>query len=150
MLTLNNRQRTRRINVRRLRQTIETLLTDELKLQAYELSVQFVDAREITGFNEEFLGHAGSTDVITFNYLARRSRTRIHGDVLVCVDEAVEQARVFGTTWQTELLRYVVHGVLHLIGYNDNTAAARQAMKRHENALVRRLSGKSPRQGLRK
>jgi rRNA maturation RNase YbeY len=50
------------------------------------------------------------------------------------------QARRFHTTWQSELVRYVVHGVLHLVGYNDQDNRARRRMKAAEDALVRRLA----------
>ena len=58
----------------------------------------------------------------------------------ICVDEAVFQARKFGTSWQSETVRYVVHGVLHLLGHDDLRAAARCKMKREENRLLRELS----------
>jgi probable rRNA maturation factor len=56
------------------------------------------------------------------------------------VDEAVLQAKKFGTTWQSEIARYIVHGILHLLGHDDLHAAARRRMKREEN---RRLAGLS-------
>jgi probable rRNA maturation factor len=52
----------------------------------------------------------------------------------------VQQARRFRTTWQSELVRYVVHGVLHLLGYDDRDSRARRRMKAAEDALVRRLA----------
>jgi probable rRNA maturation factor len=56
------------------------------------------------------------------------------------VDEAVLQARKFGTHWQSEIVRYVVHGVLHLTGHDDRLSAARRKMKREENRLLTGLS----------
>jgi ssRNA-specific RNase YbeY (16S rRNA maturation enzyme) len=49
----------------------------------------------------------------------------------------VKQAREFGTTWQGELVRYVIHGLLHLCGHDDLMSAARSKMKREENRLLR-------------
>ena len=66
----------------------------------------------------------------------------IHGEIFICVDEAVLQARKFGTSWQSEIVRYIVHGVLHLLGFDDSSAGARHKMKREEN---RRLGGLSRR-----
>jgi rRNA maturation RNase YbeY len=68
------------------------------------------------------------------------SYKQIHGELFVCVDEAVLQARQFGTSWQAEVVRYVVHGVLHLLGHDDLRPAARRTMKREENRLVRGLA----------
>jgi probable rRNA maturation factor len=56
------------------------------------------------------------------------------------VPEAVRQAAEFGTTWEAELLRYVIHGILHLRGYDDLEPAKRRVMKREENRLVRKLA----------
>ena len=64
----------------------------------------------------------------------------LHGESFVCLDEAVSQARRFHTTWQTELVRYVVHGVLHLLGYDDAASRARHKLKEAEDTLVGRLA----------
>ena len=66
----------------------------------------------------------------------------LHGEVFVCVDDTVTQARQFGVTWQDELVRYVVHGLLHLLGHDDLDPAARRHMKREENRLVQELAGR--------
>jgi len=63
----------------------------------------------------------------------------LHGELFICVDDAVAQAREFGTTWQSEIVRYLVHGVLHLRGHDDHDPAARRKMKREENRLLRGL-----------
>ena len=64
----------------------------------------------------------------------------LHGEIFVCLDEAMSQARRFRTTWQRELVRYVVHGVLHLLGYDDLNNRARRRMKAAEDTLVRQLA----------
>jgi probable rRNA maturation factor len=56
------------------------------------------------------------------------------------VDEALIQARRFRTTWQNELLRYIIHGVLHLGGFDDERAASRRRMKREEDRLLGKLA----------
>jgi ssRNA-specific RNase YbeY (16S rRNA maturation enzyme) len=56
----------------------------------------------------------------------------------------LSQARKFRTTWQMELSRYLVHGLLHLCGYNDQQPQARRRMKTMENRLVRRLANEFP------
>jgi rRNA maturation RNase YbeY len=63
----------------------------------------------------------------------------LHGELFICVEDAVRQAREFGTNWQSELVRYAVHGVLHLLGYDDLKPDLRRTMKRAENRLVRGL-----------
>lgn len=146
-LTIQNRQRTRDIHARRLRQVINVLLGDLLEIEEVELGITLVAAREMTRLNESFLRHAGSTDVITFDYSESGPRdvkrqTTIHGELFVCMDEAVLQACRFRTTWQSEVVRYVVHGILHLLGHDDHRAGDRRRMKREENRLLRRLGAR--------
>jgi rRNA maturation RNase YbeY len=62
---------------------------------------------------------------------------RMHGEIFLCIDEAVGQARRFDTGWQSELARYLFHGLLHLHGFDDSTSHARRRMKREENRLLR-------------
>jgi probable rRNA maturation factor len=149
-----NSQRAWKINLLLLKQIAETLLA-ELEIQDAELEVNLVAATEMTRLNEKFLQHAGSTDVIAFNYgengragcpqaaakpsAIGTSRPTLHGEIFICLDEAVRQACKFRTSWQSEITRYLVHGVLHLLGYNDALAEERQKMKRVEDRLLRRL-----------
>jgi probable rRNA maturation factor len=58
------------------------------------------------------------------------------------MDEALLQAKKFGVSWQSEVVRYVIHGVLHLLGHDDLRTDLRRTMKREENRLVRRLAGR--------
>lgn len=139
-LTLRNRHRARRVDLRRLRRITQALLRDTQPDGGFELGVCLVAAPEMTRLNETFLQHQGSTDVITFNYREAPGQPALHGEIYVCLDEAASQARRFHTTWQSELVRYVVHGVLHLLGYDDRAARARRRMKAAEDALVRRLA----------
>jgi probable rRNA maturation factor len=158
-LYLRNRQHARAVDLRLLRKIAVTLLGDLLELKKFELGIHLVDSAEITRLNETYLGHAGATDVITFNYLSASSQaekpairqvgnlryvsgSQLHGEIFICLPEAVAQARRFDTSWQAEVVRYVVHGVLHLMGYDDSTQAARRKMKREEDRLVAELAGR--------
>jgi probable rRNA maturation factor len=137
-LFVRNRQRTRRVDSSQLRAVATTLLR-LLRFQQYDIGVYLVADPEMTQLNETFLGHAGSTDVITFNYAEPGAPITIHGEIFICVEEAVRQARKFRVPWQTELTRYLVHAVLHLKGYDDREPKQRRPMKRIEGALLRAL-----------
>ena len=122
-VVIANRQRVKKINSRLLKQIIGELFA-ELKITEAELGINLVAAREMALVNETFLQHAGSTDVITFDHAEKRKvesgkRKQLHGELFICVDDAAIQAKEFQTTWQSEVVRYVVHGVLHLLGYDD-------------------------------
>ena len=138
-----NRQRTKKINARRLKQIVEDLFA-ELEITEAELGIHLVGAKKMAQVNRQFLQHEGSTDVITFDHSSQNFQLptpnfQIHGELFICVDDAVTQAKEFKTNWQTEVVRYLVHGVLHLLGYDDLQPDLRRKMKREENRLVRRL-----------
>ena len=107
---------------------------------AAQVAVFLVGARRMAFLNERFLGHAGPTDAITFDYAGPLPVPQLlHGDIFICLEEARRQARAFGTTWQADVVRYLVHGLLHLSGHDDLEAGARRRMKRVEDRIVRRL-----------
>lgn len=143
-LLLTNRQRSRALNLRQFRSILVELLRDDFKLSDYDLSFVLVNEAEMTRANETFLRHAGSTDVITFDYHDAAFPGRLAGEILICVDEAELQARRYRSTWQQEVVRYAIHGILHLAGYDDHRAADRRCMKREEDRLVRLAGQKFP------
>lgn len=143
ILGLRNRQRVRAVDTRLLRRIARWALEEQFHATDYELGLHLVNSAEMALLNQTYLKHEGSTDVITFdhrppNVAANRGRhTPLHGEIFLCLDDAVGQARLFGTTWQCELARYLLHGLLHLHGFDDLTPAARRRMKQQENRLLR-------------
>jgi rRNA maturation RNase YbeY len=141
-----NRQQTKKINVRLLKQIVNELFA-ELEISEAELGIALVGAKEMAEVNWRFLQHEGSTDVITFDHRNCELRIancelKIYGELFICVDDAILQAKQFGTHWQSEVVRYIVHGILHLLGHDDLKPNLRRQMKREENRLVRRLAKK--------
>ena len=143
LLAVSNRQRACRIDGVHLRRLVRFHLEEQLKLRHYDLAVHLLSSRRMAEVNVTHLQHQGPTDVITFDY-GEPGTDGLHGELLVCPAVAIEQAREFGTTWESEILRYIVHGVLHLRGYDDQTAAERRRMKRAENRLLQEMVGSQP------
>lgn len=139
-LLVRNRQQTRAVNMRLLRKIARTLVADLLQLGSFELAIYVVGAREMTRLNEMYLKHRGSTDVLAFDYGDGEKRDGLFGELFVCTDEALVQATRFRTKWQSELVRYVVHGTLHLVGYDDHRPVNRRRMKKEEGRLLRELA----------
>jgi len=139
-LSIRNRQRALPVNTRVLRRiTLRAL--ELLGGGAWDLGICLLGPREMARLNEQFLRHSGVTDVITFDYGPAPAR---QAEIFICPDEARRQARQFRTTWQGELARYVVHGLLHLAGYDDRKPADRRRMKLEENRLVREVTRACP------
>ena len=143
-IALLNRQHAVRLDLRLFRSIVTAFLTRLRPDAEIELGVLLVDTPEITRLNETFVRHQGSTDVISFDYadpiVGSHAATTLRGEVFICVDEAISQARRFRTSWQSELIRYLVHGVLHLSGYDDQAPVARRVMKRAEDLWLGRLA----------
>jgi len=143
-ITISNRQRVRKINVRLL-EKITAAALEEWGIEPAELGIVLLGAKEMALLNEESLGDEGPTDVITFDYKnpessSQKPGTGIHGEIFVCIEEAERQAKQFGTHWQSEIVRYIVHGILHLMGHDDLQPAARKKMKRLEGQALAKLS----------
>ena len=140
VLRFFSRQRAVSLDKRCWRRLVRNLLEDWLGHQDYQLGVHVIGATEMARLNETFLGHAGSTDVITFDHQEHADEGQIYGEIFISIDDALIYASRFRVHWQSEVTRYLVHGVLHLEGFDDTTPAARRAMKRRENRLLKQLS----------
>jgi probable rRNA maturation factor len=156
-LSLRNRQRDCPLDLRLLRRILRFALERSFSVREYELCFHFVPVPEMADVNEKFLNHTGPTDVITFDHseVGRAEQTgslqyggletcatdsRLHGEIFICPKVAVGQAREFRTSWQEEVVRYCVHGLLHLCGYDDVRTADRRKMKREEGRVVNELT----------
>jgi probable rRNA maturation factor len=118
----------KRLNRLLLSRIARAVMTGE-SISEYAVTIVLVDNDEISRLNEQFLKHEGPTDVIAFPY----EEQVLNGDLFVSREQAELQAEQYGVTINNELARLVIHGLLHLIGFNDDTPARRGAMRRREN-----------------
>ena len=111
-------------------------------IQQGSLSIAVVEDSVIHDLNRRFLQHDNPTDVLSF--LLDASPGRVEGEVVVSADTAAERCGSYGWAVQDELVLYVVHGVLHLVGFDDGTTTQRQAMQERETFYLGQL-GLTPR-----
>lgn len=105
-----------------------------------EVGYLFVDDEKILEVNKEFLNHDYYTDIITFDY---DEDNVINGDIVISLDTVRTNAEKFNKTYEEELHRVIIHGILHLCGINDKGPGEREIMEAEENkALALRLSAK--------
>ena len=97
------------------------------------LTYVFCDDDYILETNRQFLGHDYYTDIITFDYTNSR---HIAGDMVISLDTVRSNAEMLGADYETELMRVIIHGVLHLCGINDKGPGEREIMEQHENAAL--------------
>jgi len=98
------------------------------------ISVVFLNSRSTRTLNREYLGHDYSTDVISFSL---EDGVNLEGEVYVNLDRARTQARTYGVSFWNEVARLVIHGTLHLLGYDDRTPRLREEMRKEEDGQVR-------------
>lgn len=86
--------------------------------------------------NVDYIGHDYFTDVITFDYSDLKVERRVSGDIFIDVETVADNARIYGSTSREEMLRVVVHGLLHLCGQKDKTPRAERQMHRKEDKYL--------------
>jgi probable rRNA maturation factor len=112
------------------------LLKKELNFTIKNLEISFVNSSKIVQVNSKHLHHNYSTDIITFNY--SKPKSSLEGEILISLDDALENSKRFHTSFREELIRLVIHGILHLIGYKDEKLSEKKVMKTKENSLLRK------------
>ena len=97
----------------------------------------FCNDDKILEVNRKYINHDYYTDIITFDY---SSPMRISGDVFISLDTVRSNAILLGKTYDNELMRVIIHGILHLCGVNDKGPGEREIMERHEDEALALLS----------
>lgn len=112
------------------------LIKNELQISFESLTINFVLPVTIEDINVRYLNHEGTTDIITFNYSG--DNVNIDGEIFISVEDAKANAERFGCSMQSELLRLIIHGLLHLKGYDDMQEDDYKLMKSEEDRLTRK------------
>ena len=98
-----------------------------------EVGYLFVDDERILEVNNEYLGHDYYTDIITFDYTEGDC---LNGDIVISLDTVASNAEKFHKTYDEELHRVIIHGILHLCGINDKGPGEREQMEAAENQAL--------------
>ncbi len=136
MVFVRNAQRKVRLNTRKLTEFARFAwqICDRIPARrpwpGGDISVVFVSDRTIADLHDRFMAVSGPTDVITFQ----------HGEIVISAETAARQAREYRSSLTRELQLYVVHGFLHLRGYEDKTLSGSREMERLQRSVLRRLA----------
>ena len=125
-----NAHRRYRIRSQPIVKYVRRVLMKERRRKA-DVSIVFVDARSIRRLNREYLGHDFGTDVLSF---CLEKKGILEGEVYVSLDSARQQARRYHVAFSNEVARLVIHGTLHLVGYDDGRPQQAKKMKKVEEA----------------
>jgi len=136
-ITVNNLQKKLPVPETRVKKLIHKILKGEnFKKQGY-INVCFTDNSLIKKLNSRFLKTAEATDVLAFN-LSGKTAPAILADIAISTESAIDNARYFKTSPRDELMLYVAHGVLHILGFNDHTKTQIELMRKKEEEYVNR------------
>ncbi len=99
-----------------------------------ELSYVFCDDVYLLDLNKRFLNHDTLTDIITFDY---SDGNKVAGDIFISVERVAENSEKYGTDFDAELRRVMIHGVLHLMGYGDKDEEEKKVMRQMEDSMMK-------------
>ncbi len=111
-------------------------LRNDLNFEIESVVINLLTGEQIIPVNKTYLGHNYSTDIITFNYSGENYT--LDGEIFISLDDAAYYAQKYGVDLHNEILRLVIHGFLHLVGYDDKEMTDKRKMKRLENKLVKK------------
>src|SRR5262245_7116808 len=127
------------VGAARLRKAVRLILRDA-GIQSAEISIAIVSDERMHDLNRRYLQHDYPTDVLSF-VLARNARAKsLDGEIIASSDSAAREALRYGWTTDDELLLYIIHGCLHLVGYDDTTAKGKAAMRKAEGRFLELFS----------
>jgi probable rRNA maturation factor len=135
-ITITSRQKSLSVDRRRMRNAVRAIVEDAGFVET-QINVAVVDDATIAKLHQQFLGDPDPTDVLSF--LLERSAGALEGEVVVSAEMARACAPRYGCTAEEELLRYVIHGTLHLVGYDDIAPRKRATMRRKEREYLKGL-----------
>jgi probable rRNA maturation factor len=131
------------VDLEKVRTLCERIL-DENDIKSGKINVVLVDNDTIKQYNRDFLHHDYPTDVISFPTEERRDEGHLEGEILACTEIANDRAKEFGWTAEEELLLYIVHGMLHLVGFDDVTAEQQAVIQEKERFYLSTLGIQVP------
>ena len=132
-ITITNAQSQLPVDKKRLRRVVRMILEDE-SIERAKIDVAVVDDRTIAELHQRYLDDPSPTDVLSF--VLERSPEFIEGEIVVSGDTAAASAPNYNWTAADELLLYVIHGALHLVGYDDSTPKKRALMRKKEGEYL--------------
>jgi len=137
-IIIKNYQKKIPVNPKRIKKAILNVLSCERVNKPGEISVCFVDDTEIIRLNKRYCKKCSATDVLSFDITDPLDKKHLFADIAISSDTAWRNSGIFKTTPGYELRLYVIHGILHLVGYDDQSPTQRKLMRRKEKKYVDR------------
>ena len=101
-----------------------------------DINYLFCDDKYLHDINVKYLNHDTLTDIISFDYSVGKE---LHGDICISIERVIENAKEFKVSFEDELKRVMIHGVLHYCGYKDKTEEEKSVMRSKEDHYIKQL-----------
>ena len=145
MVFIKNQQKIIPVEAKKIKKAAERILAS-LRISGYELSVLLLDNKGIRAVNKKYLNRNRPTNVISFSLTEGEFgniNPHVLGDVVISVEKALEQAETRGTSLEEELTFLLIHGILHLVGYDhEKKGSEREKMRKKEKEVYKVVMGK--------
>jgi probable rRNA maturation factor len=126
-----NEQQTHAVDERRMKKAVRLVLKDA-GIERAEISIAIVDDPQMHALNRQYLQHDYPTDVLSFVLECDEAARSLDGEIIASADYAAREAPRYGWAADDELLLYIIHGCLHLVGHDDQTPEGQAAMRSAE------------------
>ncbi|MFA5060493.1 MAG: rRNA maturation RNase YbeY [Candidatus Omnitrophota bacterium] len=111
------------------------------RVEDAQLSLVFTSTSTIKQLNKKYLNRSYATDVLAFDLGDKKSSAKnFHGEIIICAQTAQRNSKIFRTRLADELLLYVAHGILHILGFDDHEPKDIKRMRREEQKLLKLIS----------
>ena len=141
-IAVENRQTRIPLRLAAIRKIIKRILKYE-GIRKARIGCVFVSALQIMALNKKFLKKNYVTDVLSFDLKEWKRRPDrsfdLTGEIVICPEAAQENAKVFKTSLEEEIILYIIHGILHLLGYDDHRRRDIRRMRQREKEIMKRL-----------
>jgi probable rRNA maturation factor len=132
-----NQQKVKRVNKKKLESHVKKIFA-LLDIRSAKIVILLCDNKFIKELNKKFFKKNSVTDVISFP-LEDDLEPGYLGDVIVSVEEAVKLSKKYGNKWEKELVLYIIHGILHLTGFDDQTKKQRERMEKKQQEILEKI-----------
>lgn len=112
-------------------------IISDKKFNIENVQINFISSNSMMRINKEYLNHNYSTDIITFDYSG--SKKKIEAEIYISVKDAASNAKRYKIPVIEEIARLIIHGFLHLSGFDDRSAESRRIMRKEENRLLNKF-----------
>lgn len=131
-----------KLNERLVEKIVTRVLKFCKKQKALELEFVFLDNKGIRELNKKYKRSNRPTDVLSFGMKRDEFGLPFYGEIIISLDRALENSKIFGTEFNREVTLYIIHGILHLFGYDDETVSEKRRMSERQLQILESICTK--------